>query len=365
MTLVPRIVPRRPSVEGRGGIKRVVLTNRLAGIATSGAPKAPRLAADPHQWVMAVAYSDRGAFSAYALQAIAAAALLSDAVTGVVAVSLGALDADLSAAGADAIQAIPDCPVSRYEPDRHLAALCALIDMYQPQHIFLPDSTTGEADLGRRLIAKLGGDGVCGVRQLDSEHVLSSCGPGATARRQDLPRVVLLCPGVVDLELPFRGLGKTMPESEPVALNTAYRNQGIVKAEPSAVALEEADMIVASGHGVKNVATAAALANMLGAATGASRVAVDEGKFPRDKQIGASGKTVSATTYFAVGISGAVQHLQGIKDCNHVIAINSDAGAPIAKRADLMIAGDAEEVMQALIKRLGEARAQSPSGVEE
>ncbi|MFG3590933.1 FAD-binding protein [Bradyrhizobium sp. RDI18] len=83
------------------------------------------------------------------------------------------------------------------------------------------------------------------------------------------------------------------------------------------------------------------------------------GKFPRSKQIGASGKSVSATTYIAVGISGAVQHLQGIKACRHVIAINCDPGAPIIKRADLTVVGDAEEVMQALIARVGQARAQS------
>ena len=100
------------------------------------------------------------------------------------------------------------------------------------------------------------------------------------------------------------------------------------------------------------------MAGALGASVGASRVAVDEGKFARDRQIGATGKAVSASAYVAVGISGAVQHLQGIKDCRHVIAINRDAGAPIIKRADLSIIGDAEDVMQALITRIGQARAQ-------
>ena len=69
-------------------------------------------------------------------------------------------------------------------------------------------------------------------------------------------------------------------------------------------------------------------------------------------------KPVSATTYFAIGISGAVQHLQGIKGCRHVIAINRDAGAPIVKRADLTVIGDAEELMQALMTRVSQARDQ-------
>ena len=67
---------------------------------------------------------------------------------------------------------------------------------------------------------------------------------------------------------------------------------------------------------------------------------------------------VSARGYIAVGISGAVQHLQGIKDCQHVIAVNRDAGAPIVGRADLSVIGDAEEVMQALLTRIAQARKQ-------
>jgi len=107
---------------------------------------------------------------------------------------------------------------------------------------------------------------------------------------------------------------------------------------------------------VQNVATLESLAHTLEASIGASRVAVDDGKFSRDKQIGASGKTVSASAYLAIGISGAVQHLQGIKDCRHVIAINTDASAPMVKRADLSVIGDAEEIMSALITLIAEAK---------
>jgi electron transfer flavoprotein alpha subunit len=122
------------------------------------------------------------------------------------------------------------------------------------------------------------------------------------------------------------------------------------------IALEEADFIVSAGNGVNNVRTFQTLATALDAAIGASRVAVDDGKFARDKQIGATGKTVSASTYFAIGISGAVQHLQGIKDCRHVIAINRDHSAAIVKRANLSLIGDAEEIMQSLITAIAEAK---------
>ena len=122
------------------------------------------------------------------------------------------------------------------------------------------------------------------------------------------------------------------------------------------IVLEEADFIVSAGNGVENVTTLQTLAASLDAAIGASRVAVDDGKFTRDKQIGATGKTVTASTYLAIGISGAVQHLQGIKDCRHVIAINRDNSAPIIKRADLSVIGDAESIMQELIKAVAQAK---------
>jgi electron transfer flavoprotein alpha subunit len=86
-------------------------------------------------------------------------------------------------------------------------------------------------------------------------------------------------------------------------------------------------------------------------------VAVDNGHFTRDKQVGATGKTVEASVYIAFGISGAVQHLQGIKDCRHVIAVNLDASAPIAKRANLTVVADTQATIAALIEQVNAARA--------
>jgi len=125
--------------------------------------------------------------------------------------------------------------------------------------------------------------------------------------------------------------------------------------------LEEADVIAAAGNGVTDVALFTRLAHALGAATGASRVAVDEGRFSRDRQIGATGTAVSANLYLAIGISGAIQHLQGIRDCRHVIAINKDAGAPMIQRADLSAIGDAQSVMAELLTLLESASEESES----
>ena len=120
--------------------------------------------------------------------------------------------------------------------------------------------------------------------------------------------------------------------------------------------MEEADLIVSAGNGVHDLESFHALATALGAAVGASRVPVDDGRFPRSQQIGATGKTVSASLYLAFGISGAVQHLQGIKDCRHVIAVNLDASAPLIKRADLSIIDDAHSVTRALLDEVARAR---------
>jgi electron transfer flavoprotein alpha subunit len=172
-----------------------------------------------------------------------------------------------------------------------------------------------------------------------------------------LPDIVLLAKDCVDSKLPFTGLAKR--EAAPQAsVNTsaACQDLGVQTIAATDIALEEADRIVSAGNGVQHVDTLETLAQTLDAAVGASRVAVDDGKFPRSKQIGATGKTVTASTYIAIGISGAVQHLQGIKACRHVIAINRDASAPMVARANLSVIGDAEEVMQGLIRLVEEVK---------
>jgi electron transfer flavoprotein alpha subunit len=142
------------------------------------------------------------------------------------------------------------------------------------------------------------------------------------------------------------------------AHGSTYLDLGIEEIDAAQVALEEADFIVSAGNGVTDVGAFERLAGAFGAAIGASRVAVDNGMFTRDKQIGATGKTVEASVYIAFGISGAVQHLQGIKDCRHVIAVNLDGSAPIVKRANLTIIADTQATISSLIDEV--ARARSP-----
>jgi electron transfer flavoprotein alpha subunit len=133
-------------------------------------------------------------------------------------------------------------------------------------------------------------------------------------------------------------------------LVTGYRRD-----EPGSLGLEEADLVIAGGRGLKkgeNFALIRNLAQSLGAAVGASRDAVDRGWVSYPHQVGLSGKTVSPKVYIGIGISGAIQHLAGIKTSETIVAINSDPDATLHQIADLGIVGDAFQVIPELQKQL-------------
>ena len=349
--------------------------------------KPQRTAQPPQDYILVIAYSERGVLDEHPRQAVAAAALLAHAQTAVVVAVLGELNEDLAPYGADIVLVLTDCGLRQFQPEYTLSRLSSLLKRYPPAHVLIPDRLNGEGDLGRRVAAAYGASVATHVVEISPDHVatyqLVQDGSGRPVRRlarRSLPDVILLEPNIADTRLPFVGAGQRFddelhdspaddaphasdadavqaPRSSGAPFPSSYRDGGLRSLEASDLPLEEADLITSAGNGVADVGLFLRVAKALGAATGASRVAVDDGRFARDKQIGATGKTVSANAYIAIGISGAVQHLQGIKDCRHVIAINRDIAAPIIQRADLSIIGDARGVMQALLDAVESARA--------
>ncbi len=154
--------------------------------------------------------------------------------------------------------------------------------------------------------------------------------------------------------------GGGMPDVEPVALvDAGHAGSATVLASHEQQAegpqLEDASIVVAGGRGLgkeEAFALVEELAVLLGAATGATRAIVDSGWVPYAKQVGQTGKTVKPDVYIACGISGAMQHLVGMKDAGTIIAINKDEEAPIFSVADLGIVGDVHKVMPQLIEAL-------------
>lgn len=353
---IKRINPRRPFHVTTNGLKRIVLGE--IGVASGSvpigghgdAPKPLRLNGETDSHILAIVHSDRGLLDAEAQQAIAAAALLADQSTAVAVLVLGDLTEGLASLGADKVFTVPACDKDIFDPERDLSIVKGMVEKLDPHHIILPDSAILEGDLGRRLAARTERDIATHVVELGPEGVAAYWQGGAAMARRDLSSIILLDPETTDIALPFRGKGEIVDHAIPASeASDAYEDRGMPPVDFTALELEEADFIISAGNGVADVATLEALARVFNAAVGASRVAVDDGKFSRDKQIGATGKTVNANVYLAIGISGAVQHLQGIRSCRHVISINTDASAPMAGRADLTIVEDAQQVMEHLL----------------
>ncbi|HJM76048.1 MAG TPA: electron transfer flavoprotein subunit alpha/FixB family protein [Dehalococcoidia bacterium] len=123
---------------------------------------------------------------------------------------------------------------------------------------------------------------------------------------------------------------------------------------PETLDLEEAEVLVSGGLGVgeEGFEGLTELARLLGGTTAASRAAVDQGWVPQSKQVGQTGRTVEPRLYFACGISGALQHMVGIRDAGTLVALNTDERAPVMREADLAVVGDAATVIPSLLREI-------------
>lgn len=252
-------------------------------------------------------------------------------------------------AGVDRLLLLDGEEYQGYSPEQQLAALVQVEASYQPKHWLFPDSVNGGADLGSRLAARLGERPAVQAWQVDNETIICRGAGGTADITRSTTRLMMLaeeCADAID-ETRHEALAIEL-ESVPAVI-AQLQDQGQVAVDPNAIPLGEAEFILSAGNGIHNWDLFHKAAELLGATEGASRVAVDDGFMPRFRQVGATGTWVTARVYLAVGISGAIQHMQGIGQCDKVIAINTDAGCDMVKAAALSAVGDSEAILSELL----------------
>lgn len=261
-------------------------------------------------------------------------------------------------AGVDRLLQFEGALYSGYAPEQQVQALTAVERQFTPRHWLLPDSRTGGGELGRRLAAQLGERPATRVWQVTDEHCVGRAGAGQQDLQRPLARLILAASECAE------PVSDTRHEVLPVSLDgevvrclPRIEDLGAVAVDPAATPMAEAEFILSGGNGVKDWDLFHRAAIALGATEGASRVAVDDGHMARNRQVGATGTWVTARVYLAVGISGAIQHLQGIGACDKVVAVNLDGGCDMIKRADLSVIGDSAAILAALIERMAAHRA--------
>jgi electron transfer flavoprotein alpha subunit len=276
----------------------------------------------------------------------------------VVAVAFGELQEEkLDTAGIDRLIHVDSSVYHRYNPEQRCVDLCNIVNELQPRHILLPDSIHGGADLGRRFAARQGQRPACGVFKVTGEHLLCRGAAGKTDIIRPMAKILLVLEECCEPVNETRHQSLLLPYRHTESINNRILDQGNLTVDPGAINLAEAGFILSGGNGVKNWSEFHLAAKTLGATQGASRVAVDDGYMPRDRQVGASGTWVTAKVYIAVGISGAVQHMQGIAQCDKVVAINSDDKCDMVKRADLSAIGDSSVILGELLHLVAQHRA--------
>ncbi|MDO3380298.1 electron transfer flavoprotein subunit alpha/FixB family protein [Geoalkalibacter halelectricus] len=252
-----------------------------------------------------------------------------------------------------------------YNPALHVKLLQEVVSQENPDLVVLCHSSYGW-DLAPRLALALKAAQVSEVVDYaDGAFVLPAC--NAKLRRQVRPKskvaVVTLQSGAFNLS----GEPTGNPQVEKVAgtVEEGMSFVGYEAAEKGGVDLSRAEIIVTAGRGIgkpENVALIESLANALGGEMGASRPVVDAGWVDHSRQVGSTGQVVSPKVYVACGVSGAIQHISGMKKSGFVVAINKDKGAPIGEVADVLVVADVLQLAPALISALQEGEASRAAG---
>ncbi|TWI56524.1 electron transfer flavoprotein alpha subunit apoprotein [Pseudomonas duriflava] len=255
-------------------------------------------------------------------------------------------------AGVDRLLQLSGHEYDGYSPEQRVLALRAVESQFLPRHWLLPDSRTGGGELGRRLAAALHERPATRVWQVKDGVCIGRAGSGSEDLTRAVPRLILAsaeCAEPVS-ETRHDAIEVMLGEGNTLRSLPRLEDLGPVAVDPALIPMAEAEFILSGGNGVQDWDLFHRAAQTLGATEGASRVAVDDGHMPRHRQVGATGTWVTARVYLAIGISGAVQHLQGIGACDKVIAVNLNAGCDMIKRADLSVIADSSAVLEALIR---------------
>ena len=312
--------------------------------------------------------------------------LAKDLGTEVTAVLIGSdvmsLTKELAEYGADRIIVVDDPELKEYRTEPYAHALAEVIKKYKPE-IMLVGATAIGRDLGPRVSARIHTGLTADCTQLEIGDFPINPIPGREQLHNQLlmtrpafggntiatiacpnfrPQMATVRPGVMQKAERVEGAQAVIEEFNPgfVPNNKYVEILDIVKAVSDVEDIMDAKILVSGGRGVgsaENFKLLDDLAEALGGTVSCSRAVVDAGWKSKDLQVGQTGKTVSPHVYFAIGISGAIQHLAGMEESDIIIAINKDETAPIFDVADYGIVGDLNKILPALTEKIKEAKA--------
>lgn len=320
--------------------------------------------------ILAVAESRQGEFNTASLETVAAGQQLAEAIGGrlVVVIPGKGLDShteQLSALQMDELLVAEHDALEPYTPDGYCAALKAVLEEVKPAYVLFPHTYQVRdfapklaAGFQRGLISDCVGLKTDGGKPVFVRQMFQGKTNADVETVGDGPHFVSFQAGSFRADQAKAADGKVGPKKIDVQVDAAQihtKPEAPFREAKQAVDLTQAAIIVAIGRGIKekdNIAMVEKLAKLMGGDIAASRPICDEGWLPMDRQIGSSGQTVAPKLYLALGISGAIQHVVGMKGARTIVAVNKDENAPIFEIADYGIVGDIFEVVPAMIEAL-------------